>query len=66
MKREKHDFFNAPPRGFIRTQKGWLQAEITPQKRQLDKVKTENQELKSRLEQLETLVQDLVTAKSED
>lgn len=61
--KEKHDFFNAPPAGFIRTGQGWLQPAPTPQKRQLDKMKVENKELTSRLEQLEAMVEQLTNTK---
>lgn len=61
--REKHDFFNAPPAGFIRTKQGWLQTAETPQKRQLDKLKLENMDMAARLEQLEALVGNLTTKK---
>lgn len=57
---EKHDFFNAPPSGFIRTNQGWLQLAKTPQKKQLDKLKVENKELLERLEKIETLLSGIV------
>lgn len=56
MTSEKYDFFNAPPPGFTRTGGGWLQIAQTPQQKQLNKLKQENQELMDRLAKIEALL----------
>jgi hypothetical protein len=58
------DIFDQPPFGFVRSKsKGWSVVAVTPQKRSVDKIKLENSELKSRLDQLEVLVADLTNKK---
>lgn len=57
------DFYNQPPQGFVRGSDGWLRIAKTPQVVMAKKLKVENEELKSRLEQLEAVVDQLVSKK---
>ena len=54
-------FGDNPPQDFIRGNKGWLKP--SGSKKQLIKIKKENKDLKSRLEQLETIVEQLASKK---
>lgn len=57
------DFFNQPPQGYVRTEGGWLRMAKTPQRQQVKRLRNENEELKSRLEQLEQAVSELANKK---
>lgn len=56
-------FGDNPPQDMLRSKKGWLKAKATPTKKQLLNLKNENAELKTRLEQLEAAVEQLVSKK---
>lgn len=57
------NLFDKPPVGFVRAKKGWLTVAQSPQRKTIDKLKSENTELKTRLEQLEAAVSELVSKK---
>ena len=54
-------FGDNPPQDYTRGNKGWLKP--TGPKKQLTKIKKENADLKSRLEQLEAAVAELASKK---
>lgn len=54
-------FGDNPPQDFIRGNNGWLKP--SGSKKQLIKIKKENKDLKSRLEQLEAIVEQLASKK---
>ena len=56
-------FGDNPPQEFTRGNKGWLKPKPSANKKQLSKLRDENAELKSRLEQLESMVEQLVSKK---
>lgn len=58
------DIFDTPPYGFIRAKnKGWSVVAPVPQRKSIGKLKSENADLKSRLEQLEVVVAELASKK---
>ena len=59
----KPDFFNQPPQGYVRSPNGWLRAAKTPQMTAAKRLRVENKDLKSRLEQLEAAVAEIVSKK---
>ena len=60
----KHNIFDKPPEGFDRSNtRGWLQITQSPQRKTLNKLKSENADLKSRLEQLEAAVAEMASGK---
>jgi cell division protein FtsB len=56
-------FLNNPPLGYKRSGNGWLSVASTPQKKQIKNLKSENEDLKARLDQLEEMVAGLVSKK---
>ena len=56
-------FGDNPPQEFTRGSKGWLKLKPSANKKQLSKLRDENTELKSRLEQLEAMVEQLASKK---
>lgn len=54
------DFYNQPPQGFTRGKDGWLRVSQTPQSVISRKLKKENELLKKRLSDIETIVQKLI------
>lgn len=58
------NLFDSTPSGFVRSKsKGWLAPAPSPQKKVVEKLKQENADLKQRLEQLESMVEQLVSKK---
>lgn len=54
------DIFDNPPYGFVRSKiKGWTVVAPTPQRKTVSKLVQENDVLKSRLENLETLISEM-------
>ena len=58
-----NNLFDRPPAGFVRAKKGWLTVAPAPQRKAVANLKRENTDLKSRLEQLEAVVEQLATKK---
>ena len=56
-------FGDNPPQDYARGTKGWLKPKSSPVKKSLSKLKSENADLKDRLEQLEAAVEQLVNKK---
>lgn len=56
-------FDDNPPSGMERSSKGWLKPKTTATRKQISSLKSENQELKTRIEQLEAAVEALATKK---
>ena len=56
-------FGDNPPSEFVRSSKGWLKAKPNPTKKQIKSLKSENADLKSRLEQLEAAVAEIASKK---
>lgn len=56
-------FGDNPPQDYTRGTKGWLKAKANPVKVGLKVLKAENADLKSRLEQLEAAVAEIVSKK---
>ena len=60
----KTSIFDNPPNGFDRAKvRGWLHVAPGPNRKAIDKLNAENADLKSRLEQLESAVEQLVSKK---
>lgn len=60
----KTSIFDNPPNGFDRAKvRGWLHVAPGPNRKAIDKLNAENADLKSRLEQLEAVVEQLVSKK---
>lgn len=51
------------PGGFKRSAKGWLKQKPSPTKKEIKDLKSKNEELKNRLEQLESTVLEMVSKK---
>ena len=56
-------FGDNPPQDYTRGSKGWLKPKANSAKKRLSVIKAENADLKSRLEQLEAAVEQLVSKK---
>lgn len=56
-------FDDNPPQGMERGKRGWLVPKPSSQLKRVSELKQENTELKSRLEQLEAMVEQLVSKK---
>jgi hypothetical protein len=56
-------FGDNPPQEFARSAKGWLKRKPSGTSRRISKLKSENDELKQRLEQLEAAVEQIVSKK---
>ena len=56
-------FGDNPPQDFVRGSKAWLKAKGNPVTKKLRSIKQENLDLKSRLEQLEAAVAEMVSKK---
>ena len=56
-------FDDNTPVGFKRSAKGWLKTKPDVAKKQIKELKSENEDLKLRLEQLEAAVSELATKK---
>ena len=56
-------FGDNPPQDYARGNKGWLKPKSNSAKKRLSKLNAENADLKSRLEQLEAVVEQLVSKK---
>ena len=56
-------FGDNPPQDYARGTKGWLKPKSSPVKKTLNKLKSENADLKSRLEQLEAAVAEMASGK---
>lgn len=56
-------FGDNPPNDFVRGNKGWLKSKPSGAIKRMSKLKSENDELKSRLEQLEAAVEQIVSKK---
>jgi cell shape-determining protein MreC len=50
------DVFDTPPVGYVRANPGWVVPAATPQKKQVDKLKKENEELRARLDAIEAML----------
>ena len=60
----KTSIFDNPPNGFDRAKvRGWLHVAPGPNRKAIDKLNAENADLKSRLEQLEAAVAEIVSKK---
>ena len=60
----KHSIFDNPPTGFDRGHaRGWLHVAQSPNAKSISKLKSENLDLKFRLEQLEAAVAEMVSKK---
>ena len=58
------NLFDKPPSGYIRAKKGWLIPAPSPQRKTVEKLKAENADLKSRMDELENMVLELTNKKS--
>ena len=56
-------FDDNPPQGMERGKRGWLVPKPSSQLKRVSELKQENTELKSRLEQLEAMVEQLASKK---
>ena len=56
-------FDDNPPSGMVRSKKGWLKPKPSGTRKHIVALKQENTELKSRLEQLEAVVEQLTVGK---
>lgn len=56
-------FGDNPPQDYARGSKGWLKPKASSAKKKLSLIRAENADLKSRLEQLEATVEQLVSKK---
>ena len=56
-------FDDNPPSGMVRSKKGWLKPKNSGTRKHVVALKKENEDLKSRLEQLEAAVEQRVSKK---